>query len=72
MKHVVLTDLGHGEPLVLGQILVEDTRMRSLLNPESTVVRLTSGQSAKSLLSQKGQKLVTKRNCVENAAQQTF
>ena len=49
MKNVVLTDLGHGEPFVLGQVLVEDTRLRSLLDPESAVVRLTIRQSAKSL-----------------------
>ena len=46
---MAFTDLGHRNPFVLGQVRVEYARMRSLLDPESTVVRLTSGQSAKSL-----------------------
>jgi len=49
MKNMVLTDLGHGDPFVLGQVLMKDTRLRSLLDPESTVVPLTSGQSTESL-----------------------
>jgi hypothetical protein len=53
-ENIDSTNLGHGKPFLLRQVCVEDACMRSLLNPESAVVRLTSGQSAKSLAFRKG------------------
>lgn len=43
MKNMVLTDLGRRDPFVFGQVLVEDAGLRSLLDPEGPVIRLTSG-----------------------------
>jgi hypothetical protein len=70
VKNVVWTDLGYGDPFVLGQVLVENTRLRSLLDSESTVIRLTSGQSAE-CLSSRGQNL-SRAQLVEISAQRTF
>jgi hypothetical protein len=70
VKNVVWTDLRYGDPFVLGQVLVKDTRLRSLLDSESTVIRLTSGQSAE-CLSSKGQNL-SRAQLVEISAKRTF